>query len=159
MATSRMMEILIISHLMIWGQWQPIFVMVNYSCLRVSILDSVLLDQVWQLSGMVPNQYVNVSICILHYCFSYSNYYQITLLCYTIMYYMFDNYLVPDPCLSSPCDDNAVCIRANVTSDAFSCTCLMGFTGNGHLCTGMFEFLLVYCLSITENEALYYDSC
>ena len=45
--------------------------------------------------------------------------------------------LVPDPCLSEPCDVNAVCLRGGLLTDAFTCTCQAPFTeGDGFNCSG-----------------------
>ena len=44
---------------------------------------------------------------------------------------------VPDPCLSDPCDVNAICIRGGLLTDNFTCVCQFPFTeGNGFNCSG-----------------------
>ena len=48
------------------------------------------------------------------------------------------NIIVPDPCLSGPCDPNASCEREGLLSDNFTCTCQPPFTeGNGFSCSGI----------------------
>ena len=48
-----------------------------------------------------------------------------------------NNDTVPDPCLSDPCDANAVCIRVGLLTDEFTCTCQSPFLeGNGFNCSG-----------------------
>ena len=45
--------------------------------------------------------------------------------------------LVPDPCLSGPCDPNAVCQRDGLLNGNFTCTCLSPFiVGDGFNCSG-----------------------
>ena len=45
---------------------------------------------------------------------------------------------VPDPCLSTPCDPNALCVRDSLLSGNFSCLCQAPFTvGDGFNCTGI----------------------
>ena len=47
-------------------------------------------------------------------------------------------FIVPDPCLSDPCDVNAICKREGLLSDHFVCTCQPPFTeGTGFNCSGM----------------------
>ena len=41
-----------------------------------------------------------------------------------------------DPCLSNPCDTNAVCVRDGVQSTTFNCTCTSPFEGDGMTCEG-----------------------
>ena len=48
--------------------------------------------------------------------------------------------LVPDPCLSNPCDPNAVCTREGPVSGAFNCTCTSPFEGNGFACAGRINY-------------------
>ena len=44
--------------------------------------------------------------------------------------------LVPDPCLSGPCDPNASCEREGLMSDNFTCSCQLPFTvGDGFSCS------------------------
>lgn len=46
--------------------------------------------------------------------------------------------IVPDPCLSEPCDVNAICEREGLLSDHFVCICQPPFTeGTGFNCSGM----------------------
>ena len=46
--------------------------------------------------------------------------------------------LVPDPCVSDPCDVNAVCLREGLFTDRFTCICQPPFTeGTGFNCSGM----------------------
>ena len=42
-----------------------------------------------------------------------------------------------DECLSDPCHSNATC---NNTIGSFTCTCVNGYSGDGILCTGKFQF-------------------
>ena len=52
-------------------------------------------------------------------------------------YYHANNDTVPDPCLSDPCDENAICIRVGLLTDEFTCTCQSPFSeGNGFNCSG-----------------------
>ena len=54
------------------------------------------------------------------------------------MHFQFLVILVPDPCLSDPCDVNAICEREGLLSDRFVCTCQPPFTeGTGFNCSGM----------------------
>lgn len=54
------------------------------------------------------------------------------------MHFQFLVILVPDPCLSDPCDVNAICEREGLLSDHFVCTCQPPFTeGTGFNCSGM----------------------
>ena len=43
---------------------------------------------------------------------------------------------VIDPCMSSPCDINAQCLREGPLSTLFSCTCISPYEGNGFNCSG-----------------------
>lgn len=46
------------------------------------------------------------------------------------------HFIVPDPCLSTPCDPNAECIRESSQSSNFSCSCNAPFTvGDGFNCS------------------------
>ena len=55
---------------------------------------------------------------------------------YSFFYSLID-IIVPDPCLSDPCDVNAVCLREGPLTDAFTCTCQAPFTeGDGFNCSG-----------------------
>ena len=40
---------------------------------------------------------------------------------------------VTDECLSAPCDTNALC---DSTGGGLTCTCDIGYTGDGFTCTG-----------------------
>ena len=42
---------------------------------------------------------------------------------------------VPDPCLSGPCDVNAVCHQGDPLNSEFTCTCNSPFQGDGFTCT------------------------
>ena len=56
------------------------------------------------------------------------------------MYY----FAVPNPCLPTPCDPNAECIRESSQSINFTCSCLAPFTvGDGFNCSGKNEFLIL----------------
>ena len=58
--------------------------------------------------------------------------------CAALMHFQFLVILVPDPCLSDPCDVNAICEREGLLSDHFVCTCQPPFTeGTGFNCSGM----------------------
>ena len=47
---------------------------------------------------------------------------------------------VPDPCLSTPCDPNALCVRESLLSGNFSCSCQAPFTvGDGFDCTSTYD--------------------
>ena len=41
---------------------------------------------------------------------------------------------VPDPCLSDPCDVNAICTRDNLRTTDLTCRCNFPFLGNGFSC-------------------------
>ncbi len=41
---------------------------------------------------------------------------------------------VPDPCLSDPCDVNAMCTRVDLLSTDVMCTCNSPFVGDGFSC-------------------------
>ena len=46
--------------------------------------------------------------------------------------------IVPDPCLSHPCDVNADCTREGLLSADFTCSCREPFTdGDGFTCSGI----------------------
>ena len=53
-------------------------------------------------------------------------------------------FTVPDPCLCSPCDSNAVCQRGSVLTDSFNCTCTSPYQGDGFVCSCkyLFNFLI-----------------
>ena len=56
----------------------------------------------------------------------------------TTIFFLF---IVPDPCLSDPCNVNAICVREGLLTDNFTCTCLPPFTeGNGFTCSSMFNY-------------------
>lgn len=50
----------------------------------------------------------------------------------TVFHYL---YIVPDPCLSGPCDANASCERDGLLLNTFTCTCVTPFQGNGFSCS------------------------
>ena len=43
--------------------------------------------------------------------------------------------ILPDPCLSSPCDANAVCERDEMTMSSYTCTCTPPYEGDGFSCS------------------------
>ena len=43
--------------------------------------------------------------------------------------------IVPDPCLSGPCDINATCTREALLNSNFTCSCQEPFIGNGFACS------------------------
>ena len=52
--------------------------------------------------------------------------------------------IVPDPCLTEPCDPNASCQREGLLSDNFTCSCNPPFTvGDGFNCSCKRSFLIV----------------
>ncbi len=48
---------------------------------------------------------------------------------------MYNILIVPDPCLSSPCDPNAECTRDGLQLNTFTCSCVSPYEGNGFNCT------------------------
>ena len=48
------------------------------------------------------------------------------------------SFTVPDPCLSSPCDPNAVCTGEGPLSSNFDCACTSPFEGDGFTCSSEF---------------------
>ena len=59
-----------------------------------------------------------------------------------------------DECSSdpSPCDENALCTNSD---GSYSCTCKQGFTGDGTLCEGAWEFVKKLVLLIMINIYLF----
>ena len=56
-------------------------------------------------------------------------------------YYQLSSILVPDPCLSGPCDPNASCEREGLMSDNFTCSCQPPFiAGDGFSCSSKQQF-------------------
>ena len=66
------------------------------------------------------------------------------MVCYqTFFYRVISSFADIDECSSEqdfPCDSNANCSN---TFGSFICTCLIGFTGDGHSCEGEADFQLV----------------
>ena len=53
-----------------------------------------------------------------------------------ILIIRFHSLSVPDPCLSTPCDSNALCEREGLLSDNFTCSCQAPFiVGDGFNCS------------------------
>lgn len=51
--------------------------------------------------------------------------------------------IVPDPCLSAPCDANALCEREGLLTGNFSCSCQAPFlVGDGFNCASL---LFLHC--------------
>ena len=65
------------------------------------------------------------------------------MVCYqTLFYRVVSSFADIDECSSEqdfPCDSNANCSN---TIGSFICTCLIGFTGDGHSCEGEADFQL-----------------
>ena len=65
------------------------------------------------------------------------------MVCYqTLFYRVISSFTDIDECSSEqdfPCDSNANCSN---TIGSFICTCLIGFTGDGHSCEGEADFQL-----------------
>ncbi len=57
--------------------------------------------------------------------------------------YFSDPTLGPSPCISDPCDVNALCTRSTVLSAEFICSCNPPFVGSGFVCSGMSMLLFV----------------
>ena len=65
---------------------------------------------------------------------------------------------VPDPCLSDPCDANALCEREGLLSENFNCTCQSPFTvGDGFNCSGIWSTSFVdktaFCFIIASHNS------
>ena len=79
-----------------------------------------------------------------------------TLYCayYALMHFVILHIIVPDPCLSDPCDINHgyICEREGLLSDHFVCTCQPPFTGfncSGMICNKIATFLI--CMIVLIN--------
>ena len=67
--------------------------------------------------------------------------------------------IVPDPCLSEPCDVNAVCEREGPFSDNFTCTCQPPFTeGNGFNCSSISLKLIIIIMINLQVVSLLHSS-
>ena len=68
------------------------------------------------------------------------------------------NFVVPDPCVSEPCDVNAICEREGLLTDGFTCTCQSPFTeGNGFNCSGI--SIVKFSSALSHSNFLHTHDC